>query len=155
MYKRTVGSESQIDGSKPGIVARQEIGLLLGPRRGSAKLQQVAMDATGDDVANEQTLAIFGRPVAVGVVGHAGQARRSMMMAHQLGGKSQPIVRLAKAGIVRTAQQQRQRLAVTVRRNQITGLGPGTAKRIDLSPGKLFDTRAIQSHAIGVAAVQT
>src|SRR5262245_24098834 len=72
-------------------------------------------------------------------------------MRHHLGTEAEAIVRLAEAGIIRTAQQLIGRPAMAIRRVKVAERIEAQAEWIDLAPGVLLTVRAIWPHPIGVA----
>ena len=64
----------------------------------------VAMNAAGHHIAHEQVAVKFVGKLPMTTARDAGDARRSVLMSHQVRCKPEPIVRLAKAGIVTTSQ---------------------------------------------------
>ena len=72
--QRTVGAELQIDRPEPWVAGANQVRQLGAFRAAAAPLDPVAIDAAGDDVADEDVVAEFRRPVIVLVENDAAQA---------------------------------------------------------------------------------
>src|SRR5262249_17233577 len=68
----TVGAQLDVHGAEPRVVAADQIGHFDRPVARAVHFQAVAVDAVGDDVADEDVIVELGREVVGGVVGDAG-----------------------------------------------------------------------------------
>ena len=97
--ERPVGTELDVNGAEPVVLAPDEVGLLDPLGRRAVPLDPVAVDPVGDDVADEDVAAIGLGELVGGIVADAGDARRAVVVGHHLGAETQAVVRLAEAGI--------------------------------------------------------
>ena len=148
----SIGTELKVDGSKPRILAGQEVGQLDGFGRRSEVLKPVAIDPTGHDVAAEQISSKARRERFPGDVSDPGNGRAPMQMFHRRGDKPESIMRATETRIAATSKQLRDRFAMAIRRKPKPILVPGHPERIDLSLGVQLNSASIGPESKDVPA---
>src|SRR2546423_364122 len=103
----------------------------------------VAVDPAGHYVADITVLPIRCRKILRLIINHPGDGSGSVAVGANVRGKAQTVVRLAEAWVIRATQEQVNRRTVTVGRPQIPQRIKHQPEGIHLSPGVLFDTRAV------------
>ena len=98
--ERAVGAELDVDRAEPGVVAREEVGLRDRLGRGAVPLEAVVVDPVGDDVADEERVAVRVGEVVGRVVGDAADAGRAVVVASSSRGRSRGRRGLAEARVV-------------------------------------------------------
>ena len=99
----------------------------------------VAIDTTGDDVADEDIVMILRGKILPGVVCDAADRRGSVEVAHQLRDETKTVVRLAEARVPAAADDLIGRLGVAVGRVLIAQGIERATEGVDLAVGVLLD----------------
>ena len=148
----SIGAELKVDGSKPRILAGQEVGQLDGFGRRSEVLKPVAIDPAGHDVAANQIPSKARRERCPGDVSDSGNGRTPMQVFHRRRDKPESIMRATETRIASTSKQLRDRFAMAIRRKPKPILVPGHPKRIDLSLGVQLHSASIGPESKNVPA---
>ena len=148
----SIGAELKVDGSKPRVLAGQEIGQLDGFGRRSEVLKPVAIDPAGHDVAAEQIPFKALRERCASDVSDPGNGRAPMQVLHRRGDKPESIMRATETRIAPTSKQLCDRFAMAIRRKPKPILVPGHPKRIDLSLGVQLNSASIGPESKDVPA---
>ena len=134
-----VGAELEIDGTKPGVVAGDEVGLLVGLGCGAGEGDVVVVDAGGDAVAKEDVIVPFRAPDAAVEVNDAADAGAAMRVLAHDGREAEAVMRFAKTGIAGAADELIHGRAVAVGAVEVAVAIPGEAEGVDLAAGVFFD----------------
>ena len=149
----------QVHGSKPEIVAGQEVGRLLRPRRRAPPGDRVGVHPAVDDVADERQVAVRGGKSVRVADRHRPDAGRAVVIGRRVGRLPEPVL-IVEVGprehalIAASGQEQRQRSRMAVGVEPVSKRVEGHAEGVHLPPGDLLDGRAIGPEAVGVARVQ-
>ena len=143
-----------VDRPEPRIGGGEEIRLLGRLRRGSVEGDRVAVQAAGHHVADEERVAIFGRPQVVVVVHGPVDGRAAVGVLEHHRCKAQTIMRFSKAGIPTSGQKLVERRTVAVAGIEVSAGIPSQTKRIHLTVRVVLDTGTVEADAVGVARVQ-
>src|SRR5256885_4789566 len=132
--ERAVRAELQIDRTKPRIISDDEVGALVGQRRGAGEGHSVAIDAAGHDVAGENVVPILFGPEVVLVIYDAGNRGGTVPVKDHGRREAKAVVRFAEARIIAAAQELIDRLAVAIGGVKIAEGVETKSERIDLAP---------------------
>ena len=100
-----VGAELEIDGAEPGVIAGDEVGLLVGFGRGAGEGDVVVVDAGGDAVAEEDVIVPLGAPHTAVEIHDAADAGAAVRVLAHDGREAESVMRFAKAGIAGSANE--------------------------------------------------
>ena len=113
--------------------------------------EAIAVDAVGDDVADEDVVAILRRELIGGVIGDARDGGAAMVVRQHLRPEAQAVVRFAEAGVIGSLEKLIDRPAVAVARIEVAERIERKPERIDLAVRDIFDAAAVGLDAVGVA----
>ena len=130
-----VGSQLEIHGAEPRVLAFQELGLLIGLGRGTGVGDVVVVDDGSDHVAQQHVVIPLRAPDAAADVDDACDAGGTVAVLAHHRAIAQAVVRLAEAGVVGAVKQLINGRAVAVRAVEIATRVPAQTERIHLAPG--------------------
>ena len=148
-----VGTKLHVNRAKPRIVGSDEVLFFYGFFSGAGFQKSVAVDAARHYVADKNVVAKLGGPLIAAVVNYAVQSRGTVIVFHDFGAESQPVVGFAEAGIVGVADQQVGGHTMAVGSIQVAERILRHAKGVDLAEGEMLRARAVQMHAVSVAGM--
>ena len=114
---------------------------------------RVVVDPARLHVADEHVILQFRGPRGGANVDRRADRGAAVRVRDRRGRKAEAIVRLAKARIIRAAQELVDRRAMAVGAEEIAAIVPAQAERIHLAPCVALDARAVEPDAIRVAAL--
>lgn len=139
-----IGSELKIDGAKPSVIARKQIGHLVRFRGGSVVVQAIAIDSASHHIATQQVPLVGGGKRFGSDVGNARDCGAPMQMLHGRWNKAQAIVRATETWVATTAQELRDRFAMAIGGKPKAVFILGHPERVDLSLRVKFDARPVR-----------
>ena len=135
----SVRAELQIDRPEPRIAGSHEVGQFGTFWATAEPINPVAINAAGDDIADENIVAEFHRPMIALVKHNATQAGGVVVVRDDQWRKAHTVVRLTEARVVGIPNQLVDRRAMAVGGVKVTKRIEAHAKRVDLPEGELLD----------------
>ena len=134
-----VRAELQIDRPEPRVAGSHEVRQFGTFWAATEPINPVAIDAAGDDVADENVVTELRRPM-IGLVKHnTAQAGGVVVVPDDQWRKAHAVVRLAEARVIGIANQLVDRRAMAVGGVKVTKRIEAHAKRVDLPESELLD----------------
>ena len=149
MYSNAVGPKLDVNGTKPVVLAPDEIGLLDPFGRRSVPFDLVVVDPVGHNVAEENRPAIRLGKLVGRVEADAADPGRAVVVRDHIRAKPDAVVRLAETGIPRSPDELVNRPAMAIGRIEVAHWVEGEPEWIDLSVGVILGMRPIGPHPVG------
>lgn len=147
-----VGAELDVDGAEPGVAGLEEVRHFDGDFGGAVEGDAVAVDAAGDDVAEEEIALEVRWPEGVFAGDEAGDGGGAVVVVEHWGGVAEAVVGLAEDGVEAAVDILVDGHGVAIGGEEIAEGVEAETEDVGLAVAEFFDAGAVRAEAEGAAA---